>query len=153
MGDQTSMLQALVARMLQGDELARRELIDPETKKTLIEPARTSEIQIKAKPGTNLYALKPKIVDIVAQFDPTVAEGFEPRVTVETWEEQNKTWLGAVETVGVTSGASAPERLVERVCAWFRDYGVREIKPFASVYEDVVFRLPVELRRAETPAA
>jgi 4-hydroxy-3-methylbut-2-enyl diphosphate reductase len=62
-------------------------------------------------------------------------------------------WLEEVDTVGLTSGASAPERLVERVCDWFRDYGVREITPFASVYEDVVFRLPVELRRAETPAA
>jgi 4-hydroxy-3-methylbut-2-enyl diphosphate reductase len=62
-------------------------------------------------------------------------------------------WLEGVETVGVTSGASAPERLVERVSDWFRAYGVREITPFASVYEDVVFRLPVELRRTETPAA
>jgi 4-hydroxy-3-methylbut-2-enyl diphosphate reductase len=62
-------------------------------------------------------------------------------------------WLDRVESVGVTSGASAPERLVERVCDWFRTLGVREIRPFASVYEDVVFRLPVELRRAATPAA
>jgi 4-hydroxy-3-methylbut-2-enyl diphosphate reductase len=67
--------------------------------------------------------------------------------------EIDETWLEGVETVGLTSGASAPERLVDRVCDWFRARGVREIRPFASVYEDVVFRLPVELRRAEIPAA
>jgi 4-hydroxy-3-methylbut-2-enyl diphosphate reductase len=62
-------------------------------------------------------------------------------------------WLDDVDTVGLTSGASAPERLVQRVCDWFRARGVAEIEPFASVYEDVVFRLPVELRRAEISAA
>ena len=62
-------------------------------------------------------------------------------------------WLDGVDTVGVTSGASAPERLVTRVCDWFRAYGVGDISPYSNVYEDVVFRLPVELRRAETPAA
>ncbi len=72
---------------------------------------------------------------------------------IEDETEIDERWLEGVESVGVTSGASAPERLVERVCDWFRAYGVSEITPFASVYEDVVFRLPVELRRAETPAA
>jgi 4-hydroxy-3-methylbut-2-enyl diphosphate reductase len=62
-------------------------------------------------------------------------------------------WLARAETIGLTSGASAPERLVERVCEWFRARGVDDITPFSSAYEDVVFRLPVELRRAETPAA
>jgi 4-hydroxy-3-methylbut-2-enyl diphosphate reductase len=57
-------------------------------------------------------------------------------------------WLHGCESVGVTSGASAPERLVRRVCDWFRARGVEEIREFASAYEDVVFRLPVELRRA-----
>lgn len=50
-------------------------------------------------------------------------------------------------TVGVTSGASAPERLVERVCDWFRARGVERIEPFRMIEEDVTFRLPVELRR------
>jgi 4-hydroxy-3-methylbut-2-en-1-yl diphosphate reductase len=65
----------------------------------------------------------------------------------------DESWLERAETVGLTSGASAPEHLVERVCDWFRVQGVKQIRPFATVYEDVVFRLPVELRRAETPAA
>jgi 4-hydroxy-3-methylbut-2-en-1-yl diphosphate reductase len=56
-------------------------------------------------------------------------------------------WLKGVDTVGVTSGASAPEKLVARVCDWFRARGVERIEPFKSVHEDVVFRLPVELRR------
>jgi 4-hydroxy-3-methylbut-2-enyl diphosphate reductase len=72
---------------------------------------------------------------------------------IEDETEIDELWLEGVESVGLTSGASAPERLVARVCEWFRAYGVGEIRPYASVYEDVVFRLPVELRRAETPAA
>ena len=72
---------------------------------------------------------------------------------VEDETEIDEAWLDGVETVGVTSGASAPESLVTRVCDWFRRRGVREVESFASVYEDVVFKLPVELRRAETPAA
>ena len=71
---------------------------------------------------------------------------------IDDESEIDERWLEGVETVGVTSGASAPERLVDRVCEWFRARGVRDIRPFASVYEDVVFRLPVELRRAASPA-
>jgi len=76
-----------------------------------------------------------------------------PSYLIDDETEIDERWLDGVDTVGVTSGASAPERLVERVCDWFRAYGVSDISPFSSVFEDVVFRLPVELRRAETPAA
>jgi 4-hydroxy-3-methylbut-2-enyl diphosphate reductase len=65
--------------------------------------------------------------------------------------EIDECWFERAETVGLTSGASAPERLVERVCDWFRSRGVRDIAAFSTVFEDVVFRLPVELRNA--PAA
>jgi 4-hydroxy-3-methylbut-2-enyl diphosphate reductase len=59
----------------------------------------------------------------------------------------DESWLDGVETVGLTSGASAPEKLVERVCDWFRARGVEDISAHRLVDEDVEFRLPVELRR------
>ena len=64
----------------------------------------------------------------------------------------DEAWLDGHETVGLTSGASAPERLIADLCDWFRDRGaeVLERKP---VHEDVSFKLPVELRRAERAAA
>ena len=61
--------------------------------------------------------------------------------------EIDESWLDGIEVVGVTSGASAPEKLVDRVCTWFRALGVTEIEPYRLVDEDVEFRLPVELRR------
>jgi 4-hydroxy-3-methylbut-2-enyl diphosphate reductase len=61
--------------------------------------------------------------------------------------EIDEGWLEGVRTVGLTSGASAPEPLVERVCDWFRARGVARIEPHAIREEDVSFRLPVELRR------
>jgi 4-hydroxy-3-methylbut-2-en-1-yl diphosphate reductase len=61
-------------------------------------------------------------------------------------------WLAGCETVGLTSGASAPERLVAEVCSWFAARGA-EVSEQAPVHEDVSFKLPVELRRAERAAA
>jgi 4-hydroxy-3-methylbut-2-enyl diphosphate reductase len=61
--------------------------------------------------------------------------------------EIDEAWVEGATTVGVTSGASAPEHLVDGVCDWFRARGVERIEPFRMVNEDVTFRLPVELRR------
>jgi 4-hydroxy-3-methylbut-2-enyl diphosphate reductase len=76
-----------------------------------------------------------------------------PAHLVDDASEIDERWLDGARVVGVTSGASAPERLVRGVCEWFRERGVREIGEFRSAYEDVTFRLPVELRRAERSAA
>ncbi len=61
--------------------------------------------------------------------------------------EIDEKWMDGVDVVGVTSGASAPEKLVEGVCNWFRARGVADIEAYRLVDEDVEFRLPVELRR------
>jgi 4-hydroxy-3-methylbut-2-enyl diphosphate reductase len=61
--------------------------------------------------------------------------------------EIEERWLAGVRVVGITSGASAPEKLVQRVCNWFRERGVTDIEPHRFVEEDIEFRLPIELRR------
>ena len=70
-----------------------------------------------------------------------------PSHLIDDETEIDERWLDGVRTVGITSGASAPERLVDRVCDWFRARGVERIEPYSMVDEDVTFRLPVELRR------
>jgi 4-hydroxy-3-methylbut-2-enyl diphosphate reductase len=56
-------------------------------------------------------------------------------------------WLDGVGTVGLTSGASAPEELVEGVIAWFRARGEVTVDTVMVVEEDV------ELRDADVAAA
>jgi 4-hydroxy-3-methylbut-2-enyl diphosphate reductase len=74
------------------------------------------------------------------------AGGVDARL-IDDESDIDEAWLEGVETVGVTSGASAPEKLVRRVCDWFRARGVADVSEFRSAHEDVVFKLPVELRR------
>jgi 4-hydroxy-3-methylbut-2-enyl diphosphate reductase len=76
-----------------------------------------------------------------------------PSHLVNDAREIDEAWLTGVETAGITSGASAPERLVGEVCDWFRAHGVSDISEHRPVAEDIAFKLPVELRRAERSAA
>jgi 4-hydroxy-3-methylbut-2-enyl diphosphate reductase len=78
--------------------------------------------------------------------DVAEANGVPARL-IDDETELEEAWFAGVETLGITSGASAPEHLVDRVCDWFRARGVSDIANFAMVQEDVEFRLPVELRR------
>jgi 4-hydroxy-3-methylbut-2-en-1-yl diphosphate reductase len=55
-------------------------------------------------------------------------------------------WLRGVETVGITSGASAPEELVSQLVGFFRDRGAEEVGELRTVDEDVRFMLPKEIR-------
>ena len=74
--------------------------------------------------------------------------GGVPSYLIDDETEIDEAWFDdAIEVVGITSGASAPEKLVAGVCAWFRARGVTDIEEHRFLEEDIEFRLPVELRR------
>src|SRR4051794_24872901 len=57
-------------------------------------------------------------------------------------------WLAGKRTVGITSGASAPEELVQRLVAFFRSRGTEDVSEFEVLREDVRFMLPKTVRQA-----
>jgi 4-hydroxy-3-methylbut-2-enyl diphosphate reductase len=69
---------------------------------------------------------------------------------VQTAQEIRPEWLNAVDCVGVTAGASAPEVLVEEVVERLRTLSGEgnqlRIESLPAVEEDVVFQLPSALR-------
>jgi 4-hydroxy-3-methylbut-2-en-1-yl diphosphate reductase len=76
---------------------------------------------------------------------------------VDDVSEIDPTWLEGVETVGITSGASAPEFLVNEIVRVLRAGGTAvEVEEVLTVEEDVHFPLPPEVagaRRASESVA
>jgi 4-hydroxy-3-methylbut-2-en-1-yl diphosphate reductase len=62
-------------------------------------------------------------------------------------------WFEGVDTVGVTSGASAPEWLVDELVEALRQRGAGEVREVQVVPEDVHFSLPRGLRQDAAAAA
>jgi 4-hydroxy-3-methylbut-2-en-1-yl diphosphate reductase len=67
---------------------------------------------------------------------------------IDNEAQVDEAWLEGVETVGITSGASAPEELVNRLVDFFRERGVSDVSEFEVVKEDVRFMLPKTIRQA-----
>ncbi len=67
---------------------------------------------------------------------------------IDNSRQVREEWLDGVETVGITSGASAPEELVEQLVEFFRSRGTQEVSELRTVDEDVRFMLPKEIRTA-----
>ncbi|MBJ7904475.1 4-hydroxy-3-methylbut-2-enyl diphosphate reductase [Streptomyces sp. NPDC003656] len=61
--------------------------------------------------------------------------------------EIDESWLEGVTTVGVTSGASVPEVLVEEVLQWLSERGYGDVELVKAAEESITFSLPKELRR------
>jgi len=66
---------------------------------------------------------------------------------VDDESEIRPEWLAGAETIGVTSGASAPEWLVERVIDHLKELGTTEVEQLRTVEEHMVFSLPSSVRQ------
>jgi 4-hydroxy-3-methylbut-2-enyl diphosphate reductase len=62
-------------------------------------------------------------------------------------------WLDGMRVVGITSGASAPEGLVQRLVEFFRARGNPIVEELEVVREDVRFMLPKAIRQAMAAAS
>jgi 4-hydroxy-3-methylbut-2-enyl diphosphate reductase len=66
---------------------------------------------------------------------------------IDNASEIDEAWLDGVTTVGLTSGASVPEDLVDGVIGWLAERGYPTVEPVRVAEETLIFSLPRELRR------
>jgi 4-hydroxy-3-methylbut-2-enyl diphosphate reductase len=72
---------------------------------------------------------------------------------IDNESQVREEWLEGKDVVGISSGASAPEELVQRLVAFFRERGVEDVAEFAVIQEDVRFMLPKKIRQAMAAAS
>ncbi|MBS1697057.1 MAG: 4-hydroxy-3-methylbut-2-enyl diphosphate reductase [Actinobacteria bacterium] len=73
--------------------------------------------------------------------------GAKAAYRVDYADEVQQEWLDGVATVGVTSGASVPEVLVQEVLAALAEAGYGDVEEVRTAEEDLMFSLPKELRQ------
>ncbi|WP_329559371.1 4-hydroxy-3-methylbut-2-enyl diphosphate reductase [Streptomyces uncialis] len=73
--------------------------------------------------------------------------GAKAAYLVDFASEIDETWLDGVTTVGLTSGASVPEILVEEVLEYLSARGYADVELVKTAEESITFSLPKELRR------
>ena len=67
-----------------------------------------------------------------------------PAYLVNDFREIEPAWLENIERVGITSGASVPDRLVQEAASYFKERGA-EVASIGLVEENVHFALPPEV--------
>jgi 4-hydroxy-3-methylbut-2-enyl diphosphate reductase len=79
--------------------------------------------------------------------DVALEAGAKAAYRVDFAAEIKQEWISGVTTVGVTSGASVPEILVNGVLAWLAQNGFDSVEEVETIEEHLQFALPPELRR------
>ncbi|NEE42240.1 4-hydroxy-3-methylbut-2-enyl diphosphate reductase, partial [Streptomyces sp. SID7982] len=73
--------------------------------------------------------------------------GADAAYLVDFASEIDEAWLEGVTTVGLTSGASVPDVLVDGVIEWLAERGYEDVETVKTADESITFSLPKELRR------
>ncbi|NBU92965.1 MAG: 4-hydroxy-3-methylbut-2-enyl diphosphate reductase [Actinobacteria bacterium] len=73
--------------------------------------------------------------------------GAKAAYLVDFADEVNEEWLAGVKTIGVSSGASVPEILVEDLLKWLAARGFGEVETVTAMEEHLLFAMPPELRK------
>jgi 4-hydroxy-3-methylbut-2-enyl diphosphate reductase len=73
------------------------------------------------------------------------AESGIPSYLIDDARSLDPAWLKGVETVGITAGASAPEKLVQDLIDRLADFGSVVVEELAGAEEHMQFKLPREL--------
>jgi 4-hydroxy-3-methylbut-2-enyl diphosphate reductase len=79
--------------------------------------------------------------------------GAKAAYLVDYAEEVKEEWLNGVETIGVSSGASVPEILVQDLLAWLAERGFSDVETVTATEEHLLFAIPPELRKDIKAAA
>ncbi|WP_166868248.1 MULTISPECIES: 4-hydroxy-3-methylbut-2-enyl diphosphate reductase [unclassified Salinibacterium] len=73
--------------------------------------------------------------------------GAKAAYRIDYSHEIQQSWLDGVATIGISSGASVPEVLVQEVLEDLADAGYADVAEVRTAEEDLMFSLPKELRR------
>ena len=73
--------------------------------------------------------------------------GAKAAYLVDFADEVNEDWLIGVKTIGVSSGASVPEILVEDLLKWLAARGFGDVQVITAMEEHLLFAMPPELRK------
>ena len=88
----------------------------------------------------------PNSSNTVRLVDVALENGAKAAYRVDYASEIKQEWLEGVSTIGVTSGASVPEVLVQEVLADLAEAGYGDVSTVITAEEDLMFSLPKELR-------
>ena len=73
--------------------------------------------------------------------------GAKAAYLVDFADEVDEKWLEGVNTIGVSSGASVPEILVEDLLKWLAERGFGDVQVITAMEEHLLFAMPPELRK------